>query len=812
MKPNFALSLSFEGIRLLHRAADGWRVVGDVSLETSDLNADLAALRASAEALEPDGIATKLIVPNDQIRYLSLETGDIPLADRRAAAELGLNGATPYPIDELSYDISVDGATTHVAAVARETLAEAEAFAAEHKFNPQSSIAIPDTNAFVGEPFFGETSVASAPVVRDTDAIVIVSGEPVAPAPPAPVVEDPVVEPEVEDTVAAEPVAAPVVDTPPTPADDIPALAADTLPKPAPNTPEVIAPKDGEPEAVEPKPVTPVAIEPEARAPTPPDTKPAVGFASRRAPDSSAPTLAGATRTNAPDIAAPTASAVTAPSLPVDPDVAPPIIAVVTPSEPDPHPEAAVEGAPEPSITAGFLSRRKTPKTNKARKVAATTATSPKSEAQRMTIFGARKPETVAVGGKPRFLGLMLMVALLVMLAGVAAWASVFMDEGLARFFGPNRNEQVAMVPDSLVPETSTDATATVTTASLSSGLSSEDEAVLDALRNPIAEPETDLPQLTQTELESRYAVTGIWPKAPEVPVPAALVPLEDLYVTGIDPISSANDAVALPTAQSFETDRVPGALAAPAAAGTAFALDERGLVIPTPEGAVSPDGVVVFAGRPAAVPPKTPTRFEKTPDENAEVAAIAKIRPRDRPGDLVERNERSNLGGLTRTELAELRPRTRPVLEKAQEEKIEEEKEVQTPNPQAVAVSTRPDGRPRNFARIVDRAIKAKPAETEVTRVAAVAPRTVTPKIPTKTSVAKEATVRNAIKFGRVNLIGVYGKPSSRRALVRLANGRYQKVKVGDRIDGGRVSAIGDAELRYKKGNRNLVLKMPKG
>ena len=791
MKPNFALSLSFEGIRLLHRAADGWRVVGAVSLETADLNADLAALRASANALEPDGIATKLIVPNDQIRYLSLETGDIPLAERRAAAELGLNGATPYAIDELAYDISVEGDVTHVAAVARETLAEAEAFAAEHNFNPQCSVAIPDAAAFVGEPFFGETSVASAPVERDTNAILVVPGDPVVATPvvPEPVAPTPIVEPTPgipTPEIAAEAPADAMVDAPPKPvavplSTDIPQAETAALPP----TPE---------------------------PPKPADTKPAVGFASRRAPDTSAPSLAGATRTNAPDIATPAAGAVSAPSLPVDPDVVPPIVATATLPAPQTQAESTVESAPEPSITAGFLSRRKATKANKAIRASAAPKTKPKSEAQRMTVFGARKPDTLAVGGKPRFLGLMLMVALLVMLAGVAAWASVFMDEGLARFFGPNRNEQVATVPDSLVPNTSTDGTASINTASLGTGLSSEDEAVLDALRNPIAEPETDLPQLTQAELESRYAVTGIWPKAPEVPVPAALVPLEDLYVTGIDPVSSANDAVALPAARSFDTDRVPGALAAPAAAGTAFALDDRGLVIPTPEGAVSPDGVVVFAGRPAAVPPKTPTRFEETPDETAEVAAIAKIRPRDRPGDLVERNERSNLGGLTRTELAELRPRTRPILEKAQEEKIEEEKEVQTPNPQAVAFSTRPDGRPRNFARIVDRAIKAKPAETETTRVAAVAPRTVTPKIPTKTSVAKEATVRNAIKFGRVNLIGVYGKPSSRRALVRLANGRYQKVKVGDRIDGGRVSAIGDAELRYKKGSRNLVLKMPKG
>ncbi|WP_390915136.1 hypothetical protein [Pseudosulfitobacter sp. SM2401] len=768
MKPTFALSLSFEGIRLLHRAADGWRVVGDVALDTADLHADLAALRATADGLEPDGIATKLIVPNDQIRYLKLETGDVSNGDRRAAAEIGLNGATPYPIEELAYDISIDGPTTYVAAVARETLAEAEAFAAEHQFNPLSCVAIPENDRFVGEPFFGQTKDAPADVERDTAAIVIVAGDPI----PNVVEPEPVAEIAVKDPETVAPV------------------------KPA-----------AEPQG----PVVPVV--------PPADTKPvveptpSVGFASRRAPDNQdakpAPKLSGASRTNAPEIASTPVTTVSAPSLPVDPDAAPPIVAMAAPPEAQSHPDASVDGAPEPSITAGFLSRRKTPGTVKA---AGPIKTAPKTEAQRMTIFGARKSDTVAVGGKPRFLGLMLMAALLVMLAGVAAWASVFMDEGLARFFGPSRSEQVATAPESLLPDTSGENAATFTTASLGTGLSPEDQAVLDALRNPIAEPQTDLPQLSQTELESLYAVTGIWPKAPQVPVPAALVPLDDLYVTGIDPVSSANDAVALPDAESYATDRVPGALAAPAAAGTAFALDDRGLVIPTPEGAVSPDGVVVYAGRPASVPPKTPTRFEQTPDLNAETREIAKIRPRDRPGDLVERNERSNLGGLTRTELAELRPRLRPALENAEEEKIEDEKAVQTPNPQAVVASRRPDGRPRNFARIVDRAIKAKPQETEATRVAAVAPRTVTPKIPTKTSVAKEATVRNAIKFGRVNLIGVYGKPSSRRALVRLANGRYQKVQVGDRIDGGRVSAIGDSELRYKKGSRNLVLKMPKG
>ena len=44
MKPAFALSLSFEGITLLHRAAGGWRQVGAVALDAPDLAAALRKL------------------------------------------------------------------------------------------------------------------------------------------------------------------------------------------------------------------------------------------------------------------------------------------------------------------------------------------------------------------------------------------------------------------------------------------------------------------------------------------------------------------------------------------------------------------------------------------------------------------------------------------------------------------------------------------------------------------------------------------------------------------------------------------------
>ena len=50
---------------------------------------------------------------------------------------------------------------------------------------------------------------------------------------------------------------------------------------------------------------------------------------------------------------------------------------------------------------------------------------------------------------------------------------------------------------------------------------------------------------------------------------------------------------------------------------------------------------------------------------------------------------------------------------------------------------------------------------------------------------------------------------PSNRRALVRLPNGDVVRLRVGDRFDGGQVSAIGESELRYVRGGRDRVLRI---
>jgi len=71
---------------------------------------------------------------------------------------------------------------------------------------------------------------------------------------------------------------------------------------------------------------------------------------------------------------------------------------------------------------------------------------------------------------------------------------------------------------------------------------------------------------------------------------------------------------------------------------------------------------------------------------------------------------------------------------------------------------------------------------------------------------------VSNAIRLRDMNLIGVYGRPGDRRALIRLSNGRFVKVEVGSSLDGGRVTAIGDSALNFVKRGQTYALQLPAG
>jgi hypothetical protein len=880
MKPDFALKLSFDGISLLQKVRGGWAVLGTAGLD-GDLAAEMADLRKTALAESADGTIVKLLLPEEQIKFLSRDAS----GDKTEAARAALEGATPYEVSELRIDAEEAGGQLHVAAVAEETIEEAEAFALEHGFVPVGFVAA-KSNGFNREVLFGEAaSWTGAALKPDTGGLRIVpkpapepEPEPVAPAsatqdappepPAAPTALDPLaVEPtakaedepaETEDAPQAtgdqEPPAAPPYPVRERPADPLAAPRAPDPTPPAapvafqsirarrdvPETPRAPLRADATPSRLS------LSAEPQEPAPrkTPPPEAPArpapaleesLKRPEPAPPRKPAPAAKAEPAPPAPNVAAPAAAAAPAPKLSARERIAelrpgaadagtaldtPALAAAAVPVDEEPRqtPRNA-ETSREGGMKLFGLGRKKPKQDTSAQN----------EELKRMTVFGARRDEIV-IGGKPRFLGLMLTSALILFLLGVAAWASVFLEDGLARFFSSDPEPEVAALPEDAV-DTLPEVTGLRPTARpeeaapvVEARLETETDAAPEIAepRSVPAAPEA----MTPDEAEATYAATGIWQRAPNAPSEIEETGSGDPYVASIDPVVAKLDATALPEADA-STDTALEPLPLPAPAGTPFDLDTRGLVRATPEGAVNPDRVRVFAGLPPAVPPlrgdalapvieAIPEREDGTRPQTTEIfqrnQQYDTFRPILRPDNLQEQNDRANLTGLSRPELAAFRPSLRPETVKAEAE------EDVTATAQAVGTSERPSVRPGNIAAIVaaveaSRAASAQeqqqqPAQTQ--QVAAVAPRTVAPSVPSNTSVSQAATETNAINLRRMNLIGVYGNPSNRQALVRLSNGRYVRVGVGDRIDGGRVSAIGESQLRYVKGGRNLTLEIP--
>ncbi|WP_298842534.1 hypothetical protein [uncultured Roseobacter sp.] len=670
MTPELALSLSHEGIILLRQTATGWERVDSADPTDPALELRLNELRARATEISPDGLHCRIILPENQIRYLDIPflPGEVPEQDAACAA---LEGQTPYAVDDLTLATAISGDRLFIAAVARETLEEAETFARDHGFEPVEFSASPTGDLFPGTPFFGSRATSPAEQTAPTGSLAR----------------------------------------------------------------EIPAPRHS-------------------------------GFAE--------------------------------------------------------EPEVFVHQADPPARVQRPPAQVRSLEAHQASKIEA---------------FGDkhRGEQKASLLLRPATLGFLTVI----LAVGTGIWASGLIgtggvtaflgtldpDEPEAQFAAPLQPEDPAPVRSGTAPQS----TAEEWQPAAANGT---DAAIREALSVPVAPEVPETPQEPVDDL-ARYAATGIWSSAPDVPSPPALVDLENLYVTSIDPIQVAFDAVALPDTVAVSDDIVLLAPASPAPAGTAFVLDDRGFVVPTATGAMNPDGILIFAGTPPVRPPQGRVQVigEASVADPVLQALLAGFRPRLRPGDLVEQSERASFSGLTRAELAAFRPAARPQSLQEQAAALTAAASATAAAPRsgtagslfsdtgaagvpdnAVAVSLRPETRPSDFSITVARTLQNAPAAAPPATVttASAAPRAVAPRIPSSASAAREATEKNAINLRRVNLIGVYGKPSDRRALIRLGNGRYKKVQVGDRLDGGRVSAIGDAELRYQKSGRNIVLKMP--
>lgn len=479
----------------------------------------------------------------------------------------------------------------------------------------------------------------------------------------------------------------------------------------------------------------------------------------------------------------------------------------------------------------------------------------------------ARK--SVPAAGPSFKTGLVLTVILLLLLALVAIWSAVFLPNStVARLFGFGGadTQTIAAAPSAVqAPDVFTDApsiggSAAPTLADEAAADGMDLAALPDAgdaalpLEAPAEAPgadeaelpdidaEFDLPPLptidqgqnpTVEEAEALYAEDGIWARSPERPDLRPFDLLDSIYTASIDPQISALDAVALP-----EPGVNPGELLRrippPPPFGTEFSLTDQGLVAATSQGVVTPEGAFVVAGAPPVFARQRPREIaDPAPTIEVGDAVLGTFRPTERPANLDELRERQVLGGLTTSELGERRPPARPQspqeaaaaasLFRGDDGSADTQIAAADPVPDAdvtaaleaaiggtdlaVARSRLPATRPSNISQIVASADRQPTAAPTAVAAAAVAPG---PDIPSNADVSRAATDRDAMRLRNVNLIGVTGTNTDRRALVRLSSGRFVRVTVGDRLDGGRVAAIGETTLQYVRSGRTVTLEIP--
>ncbi|WP_246100096.1 translation initiation factor 2 [Cereibacter sediminicola] len=532
--------------------------------------------------------------------------------------------------------------------------------------------------------------------------------------------------------------------------------------------------------------------------------------------------------------------------------------------------------APPAAVTApGLAAARPKAQTGPARQ-------QPKTEERPDKPFGVFGGKPAPTRGKPRFLGLILTVALLVLLAAVAALSSYLVA---ANEDGP----RTALAISEATPEL----------------LASDQEPPPEEAVS--AQPQPEEPVEAANAGAPAEAETPAATEAAEAPAPAAEAPRvvsdeggrakpaetpqDEIFLTTMDSPLPSLDAVALPP-PPVELDAAPGMPLPPPPFGASYELDERGLIRPSPEGVLAPGEFLLIQGKPPILPPRRPSVAEP---EAAAPAAEAAPRAAASPGSIFPgpasaASAEAPTPAVADPALSGRRPKERPARPEAEEAAAEPEAatEAATPrmsslrprlrpvdpepgqpeaqgatlamaltpaprpdgapeavatssgaiSPLALAVSRKPEARPNDFSDAIEAAVAAAvqaphtPAPAPAPVVAAApAPRQVAPavaaplpedddepevvaapRIPTRANVAQNATFTKAINLSKTNLIGVYGTSSNRYALVRQSNGRYVKLRVGDRLDGGVVAAITASELRYKKGSRMFALSMPKG
>ncbi len=125
-----------------------------------------------------------------------------------------------------------------------------------------------------------------------------------------------------------------------------------------------------------------------------------------------------------------------------------------------------------------------------------------------------------------------------------------------------------------------------------------------------------------------------------------------------------------------------------------------------------------------------------------------------------------------------------------------------------APTVAVRPSRRTAAFVASAAEMAATRTERPHATPVVPPDPQTVS--LPTSASVARAATIQNAINLRRTNLLGIFGAADARTALIMLADGRRVRVQTGQKFTGWTVVAISENTVRIRKRNREAILRMP--
>ncbi|RWR34127.1 hypothetical protein D2T29_04300 [Sinirhodobacter populi] len=842
----------------------------DFSEEMMDLHARAAK---KAEFGVP---VSKIIIPASQILYTTVPVSATDEAERLAQIAAALDGLTPYAVEDVVFDwcAAEDPRQVRVAVVARETLREAESFAEDWGFNPASFVAVPEPGAFDGEPWFGQSETVTAQlgaeegVERDGVPVPLAAAyaafaaampevaEPEAAA--ANLFEAAIASADMPKEAHAEATSKDDalrnlfalgeddwsdLDEADQPLPDAERIAQWRAGKPGiAVTPSVEPEAPAEPETAE----TPVPVAAEIAAPEPAiEETPVAAEAAQESVVEETPLAAEAVPEEAKE-----------PAQTVD------ALARVTEYLASHNEEAK----PEVEVEAAVVEELAEEETALDEIVAA--------EEILIEEEAAAPEEAAAEETEDDMAAEDLAPPLLAAAAAAGGGARAALSHRATARSAGKAPRLGGVSRDALPAGGSSHRPEIVMPASTAQGdgrfaLAGPGKRPGRGSRPAKTEPRITAQPRPPVQLQTAAPKTRTAAPAPEetsdVPVRRGKPRYLGIILVALLILCMTIVAALADTRAAFRPDAGAESLSTLARTETVapepVRLAANGAIQPTEAGVVLPQGITLFSGKPGRVPPPRPAALLSAPA--ASTPAVAET-TQDRVAP--------STPGLNLSPRPALRPAAiagASMPEPAAAPATVAAADLAGATAQAVSVSRHPPSRPRTFRTSIDQALasaiaepapqpvvaaapapapapaapakqvvqlpqrtqqqpaaQAQPQTPAQTRQAAVAVRKPDPtealdepeptevlrKMPTSASVAKQATQANALALRQMNLIGLYGASSNRRALVRMPNGRMIKVAVGDLLDGGRVTAIGDGQLTYQKGVRLYQLKMLQG